>query len=380
AYLYNYGDQPFKTQRLVRTILTDFYKPTPDGLIGNEDCGQMSAWFLLSSLGFYEVTPGLPQYDFGSPLFKHVKIHLENGKIVEIKTINNSKSAVYINSVKLNGKPHHATFFKHNDLENGGILEIEMTDKPNKSWFTSFSDTHIESDFVTVPIIESSERVFKDSVKISVKTTAKNASILYSIDEKEPNLLYTNPFIIDRTATIQALSVSNTNKKSPIVTAKLHKLPHNWTVKLFSTYNRQYTGGGAIGLIDGLRGPLNFASSEWQGYQSQDFIAIIDLQKETEISQLGGSFLQNARSWIWMPTQIDFESSLDNENFTKIATIKTDIAPENMETLIRDYKTKITPIKVRYIRIKAKNLGIIPSWHAGAGYDAFIFIDEVFIE
>ncbi len=380
AYLYNYGGQPFKTQRLVRTILNDFYKTDPDGLIGNEDCGQMSAWFLLSSLGFYEVAPSAPQYDLGSPLFKQAKIHLENGKTIEIKTINNSKSAIYINAVKLNGKPYHATFLKHSDLENGAIIEIEMSDKPNETWFTTFSDTHIESNFAAVPIIDAPERMFKDSLKITLKTIEKNASILYSMDENEPNLLYTQPFTIDKISTIKALVLTNKGKKSDIATAKFLKLPHDWKVKLFSTYNRQYTGGGAIGLIDGLRGTTNFASSEWQGYQPEDFIAVIDLQKEIEINQLGGGFLQSARSWIWMPTQIDFETSLDNISFTPVATIKTDISIEEMESIIRDYKTKIKPTKARYVRIKAKNLGKIPAWHPGAGNDSFIFVDEIFIE
>ena len=176
------------------------------------------------------------------------------------------------------------------------------------------------------------------------------------------------------------LSVNANKAISNTVTAKAYKLPHNWTVKLLSKYNRQYTGGGDIGLIDGLRGTENFASGEWQGYQSQDFAAIIDLQTETEIHQLGGSFLQVARSWIWMPTQIMFETSTDGVNFTQVANIKTDVPPEEMTAIIKTYQTDITPTKARYVRVTAKNLGKIPAWHAGAGNDAFIFVDEILIE
>jgi hypothetical protein len=147
-----------------------------------------------------------------------------------------------------------------------------------------------------------------------------------------------------------------------------------------SKYNSQYTGGGEIGLIDGIRGTTNFASGEWQGYQGQDFIAVIDLQRETEIKKMGGGFLQVARSWIWMPTKIEFESSNDKVNFQKIAEIKTDVAPENMENLIRDFQTNISPVRARYVRVKATNLGKIPAWHPGAGDNAFIFVDEIFID
>ncbi|MBK8147430.1 MAG: discoidin domain-containing protein [Acidobacteria bacterium] len=156
-------------------------------------------------------------------------------------------------------------------------------------------------------------------------------------------------------------------------------MPHDWDVTLFSTYNRQYTGGGPKGLIDGIRGTTNFASGEWQGYQSQDFVAIIDLKRETEIRELGGGFLQVARSWIWMPVKVEFEISNDGVNFTKAAEIVTDVPAEDMEHRIRDYRTKIAPAKARYVRVTARNLGKIPAWHPGAGFDAFIFVDEIFI-
>ncbi len=132
-------------------------------------------------------------------------------------------------------------------------------------------------------------------------------------------------------------------------------------------------------MIDGIRGTTNFASGEWQGYQSQDFVAVIDLQKEQTIKK-GSGFLQAARPWIWMPTRIEFEISNDNVNFTRVAEIKTDVGVEDMTPIIKRYKTEITPTKARYVKVKAFNLGKIPVWHPGAGFDAFIFVDEIFIE
>jgi Glycosyl hydrolase family 92/Chitobiase/beta-hexosaminidase C-terminal domain/F5/8 type C domain len=381
AYLYNYADQPWKTQKLVRQILDEFYKNDPDGLIGNEDCGQMSAWFILSSLGFYQVSPAKRNYDIGTPLFTEAKIRLENGKTFTIKAPNVSPKNIFVKSVKLNGDFHRSTMFSHIDVKAGKTLEFEMSDKPVEDWFTGFSRQEISVlGFVAVPIINVKERVFKGTTQVSIKSNTRDAKILYSIDGNEPEVEYTQAFTVDKDAIIKVVSVNPKGEKSQIVEAKVHKLPHDWSVKLFSTYNRQYTGGGEIGLIDGIRGTTNFASGEWQGYQSQDFVAVIDLQKETEIRKLGGGFLQNARSWIWMPTKIEFETSTDNLNFTKVAEIKTDVSPEDMKEQFRDYKMEIKPTNARYVRVKATNLGKIPAWHAGTGFDAFIFVDEIFIE
>jgi predicted alpha-1,2-mannosidase len=383
VYLYNYAGEPWKTQSYARRIMDEFYKPTPDGLIGNEDCGQMSAWYVLSALGFYQVTPGRELYDLGTPLFREAKIHLENGQDFVIKAPNVSDKNLYIKSVRLDGGEYRKTVFPHADLARGATLEFEMTDAPVENWFKDFSVAAVGIEFPAVPVIEAKDRVFEKQTSVSIKSNTPDARIFYTADGSEPSersALYAKPFTIDKTALVKAISINSKGEKSAAVESKLNRMPHDWDVKLFSTYNRQYTGGGARGLIDGIRGTTNFASGEWQGYQAQDFVAVIDLRKPTKIRRLGGGFLQIARSWIWMPTRVEFEVSNDNVNFKKVAEIKPDVAPEDMEHKIRDYKTAIAPTKARYVRVKAYNLGKIPAWHPGAGYEAFIFVDEIFIE
>ena len=389
AYLFNYAEDPARTQKYVRKILDEFYKPTPDGLIGNEDCGQMSAWYVLSALGFYQVAPSIPNYDIGTPLFKEAKIHLENGKAFTIKAPNVSEKNFYVRSVKLNGKDHRKTFFTHSDIISGGILEFEMTENELGWSVKEYSKTSIDAkDFVIVPVIEAKDRVFKDTTNVSIKLIANeptevflmDSKILYSLDGSEPKIEYREPFAVDKTVTVKAIAVNKKGDKSFPVEAKLNKMPHDWSVKILSKYNRQYTGGGDFGLIDGIRGTLNWASGEWQGYQDQDFVAVIDLKEETEIKRLGGSFLQDARPWIWMPTRIEFEVSTDGEYFRKVAEIKTDVAPEDMTPQIKEYFKEIEPTNARFVRVKAFNLGKIPAWHPGAGSDAFIFVDEIFID
>src|SRR5678816_4157248 len=116
AYLYNYVGQPWKAQARVRQIMAEFYKPEPDGLIGNEDCGQMSAWYVLSAAGFYPVTPGSSLYAIGSPLFPEVRFNLENGKSFVVRARDVSDSNVYIQSATLNGRPYSKSFLMHGDL------------------------------------------------------------------------------------------------------------------------------------------------------------------------------------------------------------------------------------------------------------------------
>lgn len=388
AYLFNYVERPWRTQELVHKITTEFYKNAPDGLIGNEDCGQMSAWYVMSALGFYQVAPSIPRYDIGTPLFKEAKIYLENGKTFTVKAPKVSDKNIYVESVKLNGKDHGKTFFDHSNIMNGGVMEFEMSENELAWYVNEFSKSAIgENNFVAVPVIEAGNRVFKGSTNVSIRPISndpvanflKDAKILYSIDGSEPNVEYKKPFIVDKTSVIKAVSVNSKGKKSQIVEARFNKMPHDWTVKILSKYNRQYTGGGDEGLIDGIRGTVNFASGEWQGYQAQDFVAVIDLQRETEIKRVGGGFLQQARSWIWMPTRVEFEVSRDGENFTRIAEIKTDVATEDMKPQIKDYFQTIAPVRARFVRVKAYNLGKIPAWHPGAGFDAFIFVDEIFI-
>ncbi|MGB4990625.1 MAG: GH92 family glycosyl hydrolase, partial [Pyrinomonadaceae bacterium] len=386
-YLYNYAGQPWKTQKMVRHIMDDFYKNAPDGLIGNEDCGQMSAWYILSASGFYPVAPGSPVYAFGTPLFPEMKYRLENGRTFTIRAKNVSSKNHYIASANLNHSSYKKAFIAHDTVMKGGVLEFAMTDGPVKTAFTEFPVSSNRTAIVAVPVINA-ERTFSGSTTVSISTITPNAAIHYTTNGREPYgsdpssgaQVYKGPFVIERSTTVKAIAISAYDDMSAPVESVLTKLPHDWTVKIASKYNRQYTGGGDEGLIDGIRGSLNFASGEWQGYQDQDFVATVDLQRPTEIKRVGGGFLQDARPWIWMPTRIEIETSMDGVTFTRVADIKTDVAPTDMKPQIRDYAAKISPATARYVRIHAYNPGKIPAWHPGAGFEAFIFVDEIIIE
>jgi len=131
AYLYAYSGLQWKTAEKLRYIMKEMYHDKPDGIIGNEDCGQMSAWYIFSSLGFYPVFPASEKYVIGSPLFNQATIHLPGGKKFTLDVINNSTENIYIQSIELNGKKYSHGYIYHSDIMKGGTMRIRMGPKPN---------------------------------------------------------------------------------------------------------------------------------------------------------------------------------------------------------------------------------------------------------
>lgn len=131
-FLYAWTDQPWKTQYWQREIMNKMYRNNIDGLCGNDDCGQMSAWYILSAMGFYPVCPGTDQYVLGAPYLPYMKVNLENGKTLEVIAEKVSDKNRYVKSVKLNGKPYTKGYITQDDIMNGGKLTFEMSSRPNK--------------------------------------------------------------------------------------------------------------------------------------------------------------------------------------------------------------------------------------------------------
>ena len=134
-YLFNAIGQPWKTQKYAAEVMHELYKNTPAGLCGNEDCGQMSAWYVFSAMGFYPVDPISGKYEIGTPMYPEMKMHLANGKTFTILAPAVSKENIYIQSVKLDGKPYDKSYITHEQIMNGSIFEFEMGNKPEKVWY-----------------------------------------------------------------------------------------------------------------------------------------------------------------------------------------------------------------------------------------------------
>jgi predicted alpha-1,2-mannosidase len=386
AYLYDYAGQPWKTQEVVHKIESEMYLNKTEGLIGNEDCGQMSAWYVMSAMGLYQVCPGNEEYSIGTPVFKKITIHLENGKDFIISSKNLTSKNFYIQSCTLNDNAYNKSFITHSEIMKGGTLEFKLDSVPNKSWATT--DENCPKTIITtypivaVPYVIAKSKAFDKSMKIELKTINSDQEIFYSLDGKDPDssgILYTKPFIIDKTTQLKAYSLQKGLGKSFTIGAEFFKVPGGRKIKIKSEVNPQYTAGGPEGLIDYIKGESNFRLGAWQGYQAQDFEAVVDLGKTQNIKKIAAGFLQDAGSWIWMPTEVEYAVSSNGKDFTVVSTIKNDISPKDYTVTTKEFTADVNA-ECRYVRVKAKNYGTIPSWHLGAGGEAFIFIDEIIVE
>ncbi len=387
AYLYNYLGEAWKTQKIIKQILDEMYSNKPDGLSGNEDCGQMSAWFVMSAMGIYDVTPGQNTYAIGTPIFNTVHIHLENGKTFVIKADKVSEQNYYIQSAKINGKISEKSYLKQSEIENGGELDFEMGNAPNKSWGSKAGDyqvSEITDHLITpAPFVFKGERTFNNSTTIELGNNLKDAEIFYTTDGSEPtknSKKYSAPFTINQTTTIKAISYKNGFEPSFVVTSSHTLVSAARTIKIKNPYSPQYSAGGDLALIDHIRGGENFRTGSWQGYEGTDLVAFIDLGQELSISKLEAGFIQDQGSWIFMPSSVEYAVSNDGIDYNVIGTVNNDLPKEEPAVKTKDFILSFKEINTKYIRVTAKNSGPCPPWHVGAGNKSWIFADEIVVE
>ncbi|MCE3280938.1 MAG: alpha-mannosidase [Bacteroidetes bacterium] len=387
TYLYNYVNKPSKTEYRVHQIMKEFYKTSPDGLIGNEDCGQMSAWYVLNAMALYQVTPGTDKFILGTPSFNKVKIHLENGKSYEVQASNLSDKNYYVVSKKIGEQEMSNNFISYSSIMNGEKMTFEMSSKPSSLLANDWM-SHLNSapDFkiVPVPSINSSKRVFDDSLQVQISSPVSANKIYYYTSDADGNKssyeFYSTPLSVNKTIKVYAFCDNNGNR-SDTVMAIFHKRPNHWKIRIESKYNPQYTAGGDEGIIDGLNGTENWRKGDWQGYQSQDFVAIIDLLKAQQVKTIISGYLQDTRSWIVFPSKVKYSFSMDGINFTDLVEVQNNVSADNYDVQVnRLSKTLPVPVKARYVKVEAINYGKLPEWHQGAGEDAFVFIDEIEIK
>ena len=220
AYLYNYIGQPWKTQSMTRRLLDEMYQPTPEGISGNEDCGQMSAWYVLSAMGLYSVCPGSNEFALTTPLFDKVTLPLTNGKVLTI-TANNPADHIYIESVSLNGKEIDKNFITYEQLMEGGTLAFTLSDKPNVKRGTSVESalySATKGQVVSMPYIDKDLFLFVGEIKVSLGTATEGAKLYYTLDGSEPtekSALYKEPIILNKSLTLKVKGFKEGFTSSP---------------------------------------------------------------------------------------------------------------------------------------------------------------------
>ena len=387
AYLYNYDGAPWKTQERVWEIMNTLYKNAPDGLSGNEDCGQMSAWYVFSALGFYPVCPGSGDYALGVPKVRSATLFLENGKSFQIQVKGKAKGTPYVQAMRLNGAPYSKTYISHADILAGGTLEFEVGDQPNKAWGRDPADwpqSRIDEYLITpVPALASGRRSFDDRDTIRLNCALKEAAVYYTLDGTEPSpeagMRYSDPIPISETTTLKAVAVHPVSGASKVITAELVKRPRKIAIQLAHPYGRQYTAGGDEALVDGLLGGPDFRTGEWQGYEGVDLDATLDLGEAVYVEEVSFRFLQDENAWIFFPLRVEFSISNDGENWRNLPTLETKTSPYKTGVLIQSYDRKVKE-KVRYLRAVGVNRGTCPPGHKGEGGKSWIFADEITIK
>lgn len=386
AYLYAYAGQQHKTAGMVRRIMKEMYQDAPDGLSGNEDCGQMSAWYVMSAMGFYPVCPGSNQYVIGSPLFTEIRINLEDGNQFLIRARGNKPAHRYIKKATMNGEPFERAFITHEEIMRGGDIRFLMGANPEESFgqaeqlrpVSAINDLQI----TPVPYFSAGEEVFFNEQLIRLSHISNNASItVNSTPEIAPEeLLSASGIRISENIEVSAIASLPGKIPSHSIIANFFRIPENRSVTLNTEYANQYSAGGDHALIDFLRGGNDFRTGRWQGYHQVDLDAVVELDKEQPVSRISIGFLQDQNSWIFMPLEVTFQVSLDGENFTTVGTEQNIISDRRDGTVLHDFSTSAIRQRAKYIRVIARNRGICPPWHPGAGEKAWIFADEIVIE
>jgi len=347
----------------------------------------MSAWYVFSAMGFYPVTPGSNIYAIGSPLFEKVTLKLENGNEFVIEASNITEDNKYIQSATLNNEDYQKSFISHEAIMDGGIMRFEMGNQANKNWGTKEGDypvSEITEHLITpVPFVKTGEKVFFEEQTVELGCADPNANIRYrkaGSNSKVQYQEYNDPLQFSESTKVHAFAKSEGQEDSFEISPGFLKIPKGRNISIKNAYANQYNAGGDVALIDYQRGGNNFRTGTWQGYEGVDLEVVIDLGKNTVISELTTGFLQDINAWIFMPESVDYYVSANGKSYRKLGRVDNPVAEDDWDVKTQDFTLKFNPQPVRFIKVIATNRGTCPDWHKGAGNPSWIFADEVVIE
>ncbi len=353
AYLYAYLGAPDKLDKVVGQIESELYTPDPDGLCGNEDCGQMSAWYVMSAMGFYPVCPGSGEYVTVSPIFDRVTIHCE-GKEDMLINKNDWPSGKFMRD----GNFYDATLC---------VMPEEYHHTPAPyfcDWQLSFTDSTM--------------------VRLAVNPHVEGTTaIYYTLDGRQPDtncIRYSQPILVNRDMTLRAVAYNTKYGYSPVVDQTLRRFIADKKLSYITKPAPQYTENGEQGLIDRLYGTTNYRIGGWQGWQG-DVEVVVDLLRSKTVTSVGVDCLENMRSWVFFPSKVEVSVSNDGKTYQPWASVANTDYPTTRdrqeESVQHTFVCRGPYVTARYLRIKATNFGKMPDWHVSAGEQAWCFVDEI---
>ena len=375
ASLYACTGSPEKGHKRIREILETMYSDQPNGYEGNEDCGQMSAWYVMNSWGLYPMVPGEAKYTLSAPIWNRVELR-------EIETNlfkdNVSGSAIYLHgySLNLNNEIIEKTYITHEDLYKSDNIEFIIGNKPTNSELESYKNTsfkvHSDLRLNPAPIID----VFRSFVKKTEVVITDSGKF-----ERIP---------VSRSQTIIRGGENNNSHRSVAFTTKK---PNRWTSEIIEGDISIQYNPGKNSLVDGIFGFEDYHKGQWLGIQGQDLIINLNPNKRLKRNckiQLEFSFLKDIKAWIALPKEIQIWYV--GENGSKWLAVKKvfknvlnqePISIKKWSALLKTKKNKNFRLwkeeKINSIEVHFLNAGKLADWHPGAGGNSYIFIDEISI-
>ncbi len=385
AYLYNATNNPGKTSYWVNEVLNSQYQNTPDGLSGNEDCGQMSAWYVMASMGLYPLVPGQPHYQLSTPKWDAIHLELANGKSLDIAA---KGTGPYLSSYNLGVEVmmhKQKRYVSHQKLLEGGTWDVERGTDESLWNTTERYKTSLNNPTPPATIIRVN-RTFSGETPVEIIPTGsydlwrydRYENVKWKKDRKGRERIgtaYDNGFV---TAIPPQYGYGNHIAKA-VFTQRDDNYSARW---IQGTPTSQYTAGGAGAAVDGIRGDTDWRKGHWIGIQGEDAVLEISLEKPKAMRSISVGILKDIRAWIALPKAL--EISIWYEGSTAWKTI--DVLPvENplgeeeatRKEVIFAHDSQRT---VKRVRVKFTNAGKLQDWHPGAGYPSYFFVDEVWLD
>lgn len=376
AYMYMFTSEKWKTAHYLNEIMNTMFDNSPEGLPGNEDCGQMSAWYVFTALGFYPVLPGEDYYVYGKPFFKKAIIHHEEGSKTTLTCLN--PELPFVSTINSNFN-HQLIGFNHHLFNTNYTIEfIGSHTKPHayihneKAIITGGIPSQPLMDWIPVPSIETSTDVFKDSLEVKI-SGVKNVQIFYKTNQTASFMPYTQPFMLHKESEIFAYAMYDGYKsdevRKVVKTYKNKDLKVTFLTQPLASY---LPSNGSDALIDGVLGDTEWRKGNWVGFQGQDVEIILE-GNERKNTAFYVRLLQEERSWIFLPKAVDFQFYLND----KIVDERhIEIEKSKSEAAVIEALSKIKK-KFNKVKISLRYPGPIPAPHPGAGHKSIQFIDEI---
>ncbi len=396
-WLYAHLGQPWKTQARVRQVAETQYTDRPDGLCGNEDCGQMSAWYLFAASGFYPVAPGSTAYTLAAPLFDTVTWRLPGGAVLRLI---GEGEGPYVRAVTCRGEPWTRAWVDHAELLEGGDWVFTRSAEPVREWGVHDDPPPplCPTDHVLpAPYADPAPRAFTGTLTVALRAADLRATIEYRRAAGEPWQVYTGPLPITGDAELRFRAVPIQPGvglvPSPEQVARFRQRDERLRLRFVppdapadttpaagrtsgTPWAAQYAAGGNDALIDGLRGGDDWRTGDWQGYEGRDVAMVLDLGERRWVSEavLGG--LQDENAWIFFPTEVRVAHSPDGRRWTEAGTATPPVAWSAPGIRTHDFRVPVGA-PARYLRVTVRALGTCPPGHKGAGAPCWVFADEL---